>query len=88
MLEYYGGVPHKVIFDNAKIAVKDGFGVHAKSQDYYAALAAHYGFEAIFCNPASGHEKGLVENLVGYIRRNPEPETVESCRISIPENAG
>lgn len=24
----------------------------------------------MFCNPASGNEKGLVENLVGYIRRN------------------
>ena len=33
-------------------------------------MAAHYGFEAIFCNPASGNEKGLVEGLVGYSRRN------------------
>ena len=24
----------------------------------------------MFCNPCSGNEKGLVENLVGYIRRN------------------
>ena len=38
--------------------------------DSYAALAAHYGFEAVFCNPASGNEKGLVEGLVGYSRRN------------------
>ena len=33
-------------------------------------LSAHYGFEPVFCNPASGNEKGLIENLVGYIRRN------------------
>lgn len=35
-------------------------------------------FEARFCNPASGNEKGMVENLVGYGRRNflvPVPET-------------
>lgn len=88
MLEYFGGVPRKVIFDNAKIAVKDGFGAHAKSQDYYAALAAHYGFEAVFCNPASGHEKGLVENLVGYIRRNvcvpvPRPDSMEELNHSL-----
>jgi Transposase and inactivated derivatives len=68
--QYYGGVPRRVIFDNARVAVKSGFGAHAAAQDDYKQLAAHYGFEPVFCNPASGHEKGLVENLVGYIRRN------------------
>jgi hypothetical protein len=28
-----------------------------------------YLFAAVFCNPASGHEKGNVENLVGTVRR-------------------
>ena len=70
VFQYFGGVPRRVIFDNGKVAVKDGFGAHARKQAGYAALAAHYGFEAVFCNPASGNEKGLVEGLVGYIRRN------------------
>ena len=70
VFQYFGGVPKRVIFDNGKVAVKDGFGAHARKQAGYAALAAHYGFEAIFCNPASGNEKGLVEGLVGYSRRN------------------
>ena len=65
-----GGAPAKVIFDNGKVAVKDGFGSHARKQEGYAALSAHYGFEALFCNPAEGHEKGLVEGLVGWARRN------------------
>ena len=65
-----GGVPGKVIFDNAKVAVKDGFGANAKKQDGYTALSAHYSFDALFCNPAEGHEKGLVEGLVGWARRN------------------
>jgi transposase len=30
----------------------------------------HYRFRAEFCNPASGNEKGNVENKVGYSRRN------------------
>ena len=37
----------------------------------------HYGFQSNFCNPNSGHEKGSVENKVGYHRRNffvPVPE--------------
>ena len=78
VFQYFGGVPRRVIFDNGKVAVKDGFGAHARKQAGYAALAAHYGFEAVFCNPASGNEKGLVEGLVGYIRRNvcvPVPRT-------------
>lgn len=65
-----GGVPVKVIFDNGKVAVKDGFGAHARKQAGYSALCAHYGFNAAFCNPAEGHEKGLVEGLVGWARRN------------------
>ena len=65
-----GGVTQRVIFDNGRVAVKDGFGSHAKMQDKYAALSAHYGFDAVFCNPAQGHEKGLVEGLVGWARRN------------------
>ena len=68
--QYYGGVPRRVIFDNARVAVKSGFGAHAAVQDDYSQLSAHYGFVPVFCNPASGNEKGLVENLVGYIRRN------------------
>lgn len=68
--KYFGGVPKNIIFDNARVAVKSGFGAHAEAQEDYSQLAAHYGFQPVFCNPASGNEKGLVENLVGYIRRN------------------
>ena len=59
-----------MIFDNGRVAVKDGFGAHAQKQAGYTALSAHYGFNALFCNPAEGHEKGLVEGLVGWARRN------------------
>ena len=65
-----GGVPSRVIFDNGKVAVKDGFGACARKQAGYTALSAHYAFDAVFCNPAQGHEKGLVEGLVGWSRRN------------------
>lgn len=69
-IRYFGGTPRRFIFDNARVAVKSGFGAHAIAQEDYKQLSAHYGFEPVFCNPASGNEKGLVENLVGYIRRN------------------
>ncbi len=90
VFQYFGGVPKRVIFDNGKVAVKDGFGAHARKQAGYAALAAHYGFEAIFCNPASGNEKGLVEGLVGYSRRNtcvpvPKVESMEELNTLFRE---
>lgn len=69
-LDYFEGSPKRMIFDNARVAVKEGFGVHAKVQDRYKALAAHYAFQCEFCNIAAGHEKGLVEGLVGWARRN------------------
>ena len=68
--EEIGGVTARVIFDNSKVAVKDGFGACACLQPAYNALSAHYGYEPVFCNPAEGHEKGLVEGLVGWARRN------------------
>lgn len=68
--EYFGGVPRQVIFDNGKVAVKDGFGAHARKQQGYSMLSSHYGYDAVFCNIKAGNEKGLVEGLVGYIRRN------------------
>ena len=93
MFDHFGGVPRRLIFDNAKIAVKEGFGLHARATDGYAAFAAHYAFKTEFCNIASGNEKGLVENLVGYARRNfmvPVPrvrdinelnhQLIQSCR--------
>lgn len=70
MFDYFRGIPKRLIFDNAKVAVREGFGRHAKATDGYKSFAAHYAFKTDFCNIASGNEKGLVENLVGYARRN------------------
>lgn len=70
MFDYFRGIPKRLIFDNAKVAVREDFGRHAKATDGYKSFAAHYAFKTDFCNIASGNEKGLVENLVGYARRN------------------
>jgi len=70
MFDYFRGIPKRLIFDNAKVAVREGFGRHAKATDGYKSFAAHYAFKTDFCNIASGNEKGLVEKLVGYARRN------------------
>lgn len=68
--EFFGGVSHDLIYDNLRTAVKEGWGKTAREQDKFSAFRAHYAYQALFCNPGEGHEKGLVENLVGYSRRN------------------
>lgn len=91
MFEHFGGVPRRLIFDNGKVGVKEGFGLHAVAQDYYRMFSAHYVFDTDFCNVASGNEKGLVENLVGYSRNNflvpvPRVESMDSLNEQLLEN--
>ena len=33
MFDHFGGVPRRLIFDNGKVGVKEGFGLHAVAQD-------------------------------------------------------
>jgi transposase len=69
--EFFGGVFGEVWYDNAKTAVtKILSGPHRIEHERLSALRAHYLFDSHFCNPARGNEKGSVENLVGYVRRN------------------
>jgi len=74
---YFGGVARTLVYDNLKTAVKEGWGKHAREQDKLIAFRAHYAYKTWYCTRAEAHEKGLVEGLVGYIRRNvlvPIPE--------------
>ena len=68
---YFGGVPLSVLYDNTKLAVgrieKDGTRRHTQKFD---ELMSHYLFEARFGRPGKGNDKGKVEGLVGYVRRN------------------
>lgn len=66
-----GGVPRAIRFDNLSAAVRKVLtGREREVTDGFKWFAAHYNFEAQFCAPAAGNEKGSVENKVGYIRRN------------------
>jgi transposase len=71
IFNHVGGVPTRLWFDNTSTIVtnilKDG-GRHLT--EGFLRFQEHYRFEAVFCNPDSGHEKGNVEGKVGYHRRN------------------
>jgi transposase len=75
---FLGGVPRVLVYDNLKAAVKRVLqGKGREEQAAFVAFRSHYLFESQFCTPRQGHEKGLVEGLVGYARRNwlvPIPE--------------
>jgi transposase len=68
---FLGGVPAELWYDNPKTAVtKILAGPAREEHERLSALRAHYLFESSFCTPGRGNEKGSVENLVGYVRRN------------------
>jgi transposase len=66
----FGGVPERGIYDNMKTAVdKIRKGKQRDVNKRFTAMVSHYLFEAEFCNPAAGWEKGQVEKNVQDTRR-------------------
>ncbi len=68
VFEFVGGVPRRIVFDNAT-GVGRRVCDKVRTTELFGRFAIHYGFDFSFCNPASGNEKGNVENKVGYVRR-------------------
>jgi transposase len=65
----FGGIPERGIYDNMKTAVdKVGRGKQRTVNQRFQAMVSHYLFEAEFCNPAAGWEKGQVEKQVRDMR--------------------
>jgi transposase len=68
---YFGGVPRRILYDNTKLAVVQilGDGTRAKTQAF-SELQSHYLFEERCGRPGKGNDKGNVEGLIKYARRN------------------
>jgi transposase len=68
---FFGGVATRISYDNSKIAVVKFLGPHERRlTQEFLRLQAHFTFTAHFCRVRQAHEKGHVENGVGYVRRN------------------
>lgn len=66
---FFGGVPARLIYDNLKTVVDAVYvGKERQFNRRFLTLANHYLFEPVACTPASGWEKGQVENQVGNVR--------------------
>ena len=68
---YLGGTFRRLRYDNLGSAVKKILrGFRREETARFIAFRAHWNFEASFCTPGEGHEKGGVEGEVGTFRRN------------------
>ena len=68
---YLGGVPQSILYDNSKIAVaKILGGGRRKRTSTFTELQSHYLFSDRFGRVGKGNDKGSVEGMVGYGRRN------------------
>ncbi|WP_419613903.1 IS21 family transposase, partial [Thiolapillus sp.] len=83
---FWGGIPQRMIYDNPRTlvdAVKVGKARRFNRQ--FLALANHYLFEPVACTPASGWEKGQVENQVGNVREwlfSPRPRFKDLAELN------
>lgn len=68
---HFQGVPQRLTYDNLTTAVKPRLiGRTRQEQQAFTVFRSHYLFDAHFCTPGQGHEKGGVEHGVGFVRRN------------------
>jgi transposase len=75
---FFGGIFPTLVYDNLTTAVRQVLrGRGRVEQEEFTKFHAYYNFTPRFCNPAAAHEKGGIEGLVGYVKRNyfvPVPE--------------
>ena len=68
---FFGKVPQSILYDNTTLAVarilRDGTRQRTR---VFSELQSHYLFADRFGRPGKGNDKGKVEGLVGYARRN------------------
>ena len=84
--QFFGGVFPVLIYDNLTAAVRKVFqGKERILQESYAKFQGYYNFTPRFCNVGKGHEKGGVEGLVGFARRNymvPVPQAASFAALN------
>ena len=86
-----GGAPQSILYDNTKLAVARILGDgRRKRTRAFTELQSHYLFEDRFGRPGKGNDKGKVEGMVGYARRNflvpvPRVESFEALNAHLEQ---
>lgn len=82
--EFFGGVPSRISYDNSRVAIAKITGPRDRERTReFLRLESHYLFRSHFCLVRRANEKGKVEGLVGFGRRNflvpvPRVESLEA----------
>ncbi len=88
---FFGGVPKRISYDNTKVAVARHCGPRERELTHsFLRLKSHHLFSSHFCLVRRANEKGHVENLIGYARRNflvpvPRTESFASLNAQLEE---
>lgn len=69
-LAFFQGVPKEIWYDNLGSAVAEHRRRLVRFNPRFSVYAGHHRFKPVACNKGAGHEKGRVEDGVGYIRYN------------------
>ena len=89
--KFFGGVPTRISYDNAKVLAAQILGPHErKLTDGFQQLLSHYLFDYHFCRVRRPNEKGVVEGVVKYSRRNflvpvPQVKDLEELNVKLEE---
>ncbi len=90
--QFFCGIFPVLIYDNLTTAVRKVLhGKNRTEQESFRKFKVYHSFDARFTNPAAGHEKGGVEGLVGFARRNymvpvPEAASLEALNCNLLEH--
>ena len=88
---HFGGVPTRISYDNSKVAVAAITGPRGRTPTTeFLRLASHFLFAYHFCRVRRPNEKGHVEAMVGFARRNflvpvPEAASWEALNAALGE---
>lgn len=89
--EFFGGVPTRISYDNSRVAITKITGSRERQlTSEFLRLQSHYLFQAHFCLVRRANEKGKVEGLVGFTRRNflvpvPRVESLEQLNAELAQ---
>ena len=69
-LNFFGGIPRAIIFDNLKADVINGSGRDACFHPEFLSLCGYFCMQPIACERRDPESKGIVEGHVRYIKHN------------------
>lgn len=67
---YFGGIPRKVVYDQDRVLLNDEHLGDLVLTRGFQSLVSQLGFTPVFCRKSDPESKGLIENVVKYVKYN------------------